>query len=195
MDKNTNIAKQRAEWLGTLKKITEKCFEREARLGDLCPQRYSPLDQKEKRESLKQIARLSKEISTQIQRLNRLEQGGGIGFGIVLGSQPDELMAVVLSLLVSARLDCAVGTQIRAVQDVINFTAIRNPATAAQVRSLFRSDSILYRLVVLGQRGFALDQYSCTIRESVMNRILAQPSDETEARCEAEVLVGRGDRR
>ena len=194
MDKNTHI-KKRDEWLGTLKKITENCFEREARLGDLCPQRYSPLDQKEKRESLKKIARLSKEISVQIQHLNRLEQGGGFGFSVVLGSQPDELMAVVLSLLVSARLDCAVGNQIRAVQDVINFTAIRNPATAAQVRSLFRSDSALFRLVVLGQRGFALDQFSCTIRESILNRILCQQPDDTEARCEAEVLVGRGDRR
>jgi hypothetical protein len=148
------------------------------------------LDQKAKRESLKAIALLSKEISIQIQHLHRLEQGGGIGFRVVLGSQPDELVAVVLALLVSARLDCAVGSQMRSVQDVINFTAIRNPVIAAQVRGMFRSDSVLYRLVVLGQRGFALDQCSCTLRESVLNRILAQPSDETEAKCEAEILLG-----
>jgi len=166
-----------------------RCFERESRLSDLCPQRYAPLDNKSKIESLKNVAGLSREISNQVIKLNQLEQKGGIGFSMVLGSQPDELVSVVMALLVSARLDCAVSHQIRNIQDLVGFTAARNPATADQVRSYFRSDSKLFPFVVLG-RGNALDLCSCTLRESIFNRILCRPSDEMETRCEAEVLLG-----
>ena len=186
---DNTIERRRAEWLGIIKKITEKCFERESRLSDLCPQRYAPMEQQEKQEALKAIASLSKEISFQIGKLNQVEQGGGIGFSAVLGSPPDRLVAVAMALLVSARLDCAAGHQIRNVQDVINYSSVRSPTICDQVRSLFRSDSILFPLVGIG-RGCALDFCSCTLRESVLNRILARPSDETELRCEAEYLLG-----
>jgi len=186
---NTNIDKRRSEWLKVIKQITERCFERESRLSDLCPQRYAPLDKEAKTVALKEIAGLSRDISADVERLNQVEQGGGIGFSVVLGSPPDGLVAVAMALLVSARLDCAAGHQIRNIQDVVNFTAVRSPTICDQVRSLFRSDSILYHLVGMG-RGVALDMCTCTLRESVLNRILARPSDETEMRCEAEYLLG-----
>ena len=184
------MEQRRAKWLSALKVLTEKCAEREARIYDMCPQRYSSLDGKDKKESLKAIARLSKEINAQVQRLNELEQNGEIGFSAVLGKQPDELTVVVLALLVSARLDANVAHLMRSVQDAINQSAVRDPSASLQTRNMFRSDGVLFPLVVLG-RSVCTDQASLTLRESVLNRILGLPIDQNEIRCDAEALVNR----
>lgn len=183
------IERRRNIWLGIIKAITEKCFEREARLGDLCPQRYSMVDKDNRRAALKAIATLTQEIASCGERLRQLERGGGIGFSVVFGRSPTSLEQVVLSLMTAARFDASAASQLRSVLDVINFAAVRDPSTADQVRCLYRSDSAVFPFFVLG-KGYTLDLCSCTLREKMLNRILARPADETEARCEAEALVG-----
>lgn len=180
---------QRREWMRIVKTVVEKCIEREARLCDLCPERYG--NATERRESLTAIAERSKEIESFLQKLSLVEAESGIGFSVVLGRQPDELEALALSLLVAARLDAAAAHHIRSVRDVVNQCACRNPLVALEARCLFRTDSPLYPLVALG-RGIVLDECPVSIREPVFNRIFGLPSDATEARCEAEILAGRG---
>ena len=133
---------------------------------------------------------MSREISGQVQKIKDIERDGGIGFANVLGRTPDELTTVVLCLLVAARLDSSAASQFRILADLMSKAAVRNPCVALQVRGMFRSESALARLVVLG-RGIVADECFITLRESVLNRILAQPSDALEARCEAEALVGK----
>lgn len=89
MDKIQDVEQRRSLWLATVKTITETCFQREAQLSDLCPQR-TPLDQDAKTLALKSIARLSREVSGQVQKLKDIERDGGIGFSVVLGQPPDE---------------------------------------------------------------------------------------------------------
>ncbi len=186
------VEKRLGAYLAVGKLVVEKCVEREARLVDVCPQRYASINGETKTTALRGIASLSKEISTLVERLNRLD-GEGIGFSVVLGKKPDELVAVVLCLLLSARLDGAAGDCVRTVQDAMNYAACRSSSVSLAARNMFRSDGVLFSLTALGMgRGYALDSCSVTLRESVLNRILHQPSDATEARCEAEILTGRG---
>ena len=191
MKKVNDLEQRRSLWLATGKQITEICFERESQLGDLCPQRTS-LDQKTKNQALRKISVLSKEISKKVETLADIERDQGFGFG-VLGHDPDELTVVVLSLLLAARLDASVARSIRTIQDVMDFTAVRNPSIALIVRNMFRSDGKLFQFISLG-RYIVLDELPVTLRESVFNRILGQPSDLVEARCEAESLVGNNKR-
>lgn len=187
MDKD--IEQQRSRWLKAVKRIVETCLKREAQLADICPQR-THLDKGTKWTALKSIAILSRDISAQVKRLAALETDGGVGFVNVLGHCPDELTAVVLSLLVAARLDSAAASQFRVLSDVMNAAAVRDPIVALQVRNMFRGRSELAPLVVLG-RGIAADECFVTLRESVFNKILNQSQDALEARCEAEALLGK----
>jgi hypothetical protein len=190
MDKKPDIQQQRSLWLGVAKQIVEKCFSREARLLDLCP-RYLDKDG-EKANALKAISGLTKEIGKKVQKLKDIERDGGmIGFTNVLGNTPeDEVTTVVLVLLVAARLDCSAAGQLRTLADLMNQAAVRNPVVALQVRGMFRPGTALFPLVVIG-RGICADECFVTLRESVFNRILAQPSDALEMRLEAEALVGK----
>ena len=190
MNKNQDIEQRRALWLATVKTITEKCFTREAKLADLCPQRLS-LDQETKAQALKSIARISREISIQVNTLTDIEKSGGLGFSVVLGHAPDELTSIVMCLLISARLDNSVTHLLRCVSDVMNQASVRNPSSSLRVRNMFRSDSEIFNFVGLG-RGIARDELSVSLRESILNRILSQPSDAIEVKCEAELLVGKG---
>lgn len=189
MEKIQDVEQRRSLWLGVAKQIVEKCFSREARLLDLCP-RYLDKDG-EKANALKAITGLTKEIGKKVQKLNEIERDGGIGFTNVLGHTPDdEVTTVVLCLLVAARLDCSAAGQLRTLADLMNQAAVRNPVVALQVRGMFRPGTALFPLVVLG-RGIVADECYVTLRESIFNRILAQPSDALEVRLEAEALVGK----
>jgi hypothetical protein len=188
MKKVDNIEQRRSQWLATGKQIVETCFAREAQLGDLCPQRANLL-QKDKNQALRKISILSKEISKKVEALAEIERDQGFGFSKVLGNNADELSVVVLSLLLCARLDASVARSIRVVQDVMDYTAVRNPSIALQVRKMFRSDGTMFPFVTMG-RNITLDELSVTLKESVLNRILGLPSDLVEARCEAEALLG-----
>jgi hypothetical protein len=185
--KKNEEEQRRSQWLATIKQITEKCFERESRLSDVCPQRTS-LDSNVKKQALKEIAMLSGEISKKVATLADIERDQGFGFG-VLGHAQEELTVVVLSLLFAARLDASVGRSIRSIQDVMDYASVRNPSIALNVRNLFRSDGKLFPFISLG-RYIVLDELTVTLRESVFNRIIGQPSDLVEQKCDAEALVG-----
>lgn len=189
MGNERSLEQQRRCWLVTAKLITFACLKREAGLSDLCPQR-THLDQETKRAALRSVAHQTREIKMLVKRLADLEEDGGVGFVNVLGKPPDELTAVVLCLLMAARLDSAAASQFRILADVMNAAAVRNPLVALQVRNMFRSGSELFSLVVLG-RCVNADEAFINLRESVFNKILALPSDALESRCEAEALVGK----
>ena len=190
MDQATE--KRRSKWMSVVKEIVQLAFQQEARLTDLCPQRYLPRDHSSKIAALKAIASLKKQISQQVRRLALLEVGGGFGFKILLGRTPTELEGIVLSLLTAARIDSSsAGHQVRGVGDVIGLVAVRDPDTALKIRCLFRGDGSLFPLISL-TRAAVLDDCGVTLSEKSLNRCLALgEDDETERFCMAFSLVGK----
>jgi hypothetical protein len=71
----------------------------------------------------------------------------------------------------------------------MDYASVRNPSIALNVRNMFRSDGKLFPFISLG-RYIVLDELTVTLRESVFNRIIGQPSDLVEQKCDAEALVG-----
>lgn len=192
MKKNQKIEQRRSLWMATVKKLTLLCFQQEGRLTDLCPQRYGDRDQETKADALKAIADISTQIRNEVNHLDEIEQGGGIGFGVLLGRKPAELESVVLTLLTAARIDgSSAGHSVRSVGDLVGLAAIRCPDKALTIRSMFRSDGSLYSVVVLS-RAVVLDEATVYLSEKSLNRTLGLVDDDTEKICMATSLVGAG---
>ena len=190
MSTTSALEKRRSDWLNVVKRITEQCFERESRLSDLCPQRYTPSVDELRIPALRDIAKVSEQISINVVRLNDLEQDADFGFSVLLGRKPSELESIVLCLLIAARVESAVSHHIRAVGDVVYQGSCRRPDVSLAIRCLFRSDGSIHSLVCLG-RSPVLDQCSVVLTEASVNRCLGLGEDQTQKLCQAEALVGR----
>ena len=153
-----------------------KGHERDALHRSLCPQVYGTDDEDKRKDTLKSIAKLSQSISIHAYNIGRLERGA-FGFTCILGTKPEEIETVSLSLMVTARLDPSANREVWSVGDVIGYTASRNLETAARVRALFRTDGSLFGLVNLSGVGVGLDERRVRLKEAILNVILAMPRD------------------
>lgn len=186
-----NQAKGRQEWLQTVKRgIVELAIERQSRLVDICPSRYTEKEQPERTEALKGIAFVSKEIDKAVQNLLDIEKDTAFGFAAILGRQPTPLEAVSLSLLLAARLEAELRHQIRTVGDVVSLVSVRDPETAVAARSLYRADGSLYPHCWLSHSA-TLDDFGCRMTEQALNKALGLPPDLTEVLAEVQAVGGR----
>ena len=174
MKNDTADTTARNERLKEISRITWLCCERDGFHRSLCP--AFKTDEKEKAETLKRIGYASKELKVHALQLNRLERNR-CGFSQVLGRNPTELEAVALSLLVAARLDANCAGSVGSVGDVVTLCASRRLDDAALVRSMFRADGSLNKLVVMAGTGMLLDERRAVLKESVFNRILGLTPD------------------
>lgn len=182
----------RREWLKAGKQVVECLMSIDAELNRICP-RLGGQTGKDRRDTLRNICRLSENIESETAKMSRLEGSGGFGFKAALGFDPygDGTLTATLILILLARADTNVARAAYAVSDICTLVARRDPEVAVMVRSYWREDGPLYRYCLIG-RAATLDESSIRMRESVWNSIMGLPAgDRTERLAEAEGLVGK----
>jgi len=170
-------AKTRVRWLELAKRITERCMNRRDKLSDLCPP-PTPTDS-ERKETLKAVCALNREIAKLADQMAEVEATVGIGTGAILKGAPENLVRIVVSMMTAARLSSEVNRELRHIEDVVELASGRDAEDAVAVRNLFRSDGLLRPHITVAY-GATLDESAVRLREASLNRILNQPRDESE---------------
>lgn len=176
--------RQRAKWLELAKKLTTACLSRQSKLNDLLPD-YN-ITANEKKETLKAICALNRDIGKLADEMASLEAGN---FGVVvIIEKPTLLMRITVTLMTIARLIPHVNHELGQVEDVVRLVVGSDPEDALAVRNLFRSDSPLRSHFHMAYVA-TLDESDVRLKESSLNRILAnKPGDGSEDWTEAVAL-------
>lgn len=184
---NDKTDKARVRWATLAKRITERLLLRHEKHEDLCQSHATPTPD-DKRQALKQICALNREISRLADDLGTVEAEAGLGTLALFGQDHGNLLRIVVALLATARFDRSVGRDARCVEDVLSLVGARDPEDCLAVRALFRDDSMLKRHINLSS-GVSLDDCGVKIKESSLNRLLGQNPDDSECMTDAVALT------
>jgi len=183
------VAKTHGRWAGLAKRIAELCIARRERLEELCPNHCS-FTADEKRDTLKAVCGLNKEIAQAADEMGNLESESSMGVSALLGQDPGPLVRTVLAVLTVARFAPAVSREARVIQDAVSLCGARDVDDSLAVRGLFRQDGLLYDHVAVSFH-VTLDESGVRLKESSLNRLLGQAPDDTEMATEAVAMTSR----
>jgi hypothetical protein len=171
------------EWLELAKKLATACLERQDKLRDLAP--GSRLDDDERKQTLKAICKLNRDIGKLADDMAALESGD-FGVTAILDS-PTRFQRITVSLMTVARLVGDVGRELREVENLVDTVSGMDMEDALSVRNLFRDDSPLRSHIHIAYSQ-TLDESDVRLRESSLNRILGNSPDKSEWMTEAAAL-------
>lgn len=183
------ISKQRSEWTRLARGITEKLLERNERIEhDLAP--GSLLDDDDRRNALKFICRMNRDINSLCEKMSALERTTKVGTKALLNRNPEHLMRIVVALLATARFDRQAEREARCVGDIVEIVGAKDSDDCLAVRSMFRDDSVLRPHLSISYRQ-TLDASSVCLKESSLNKLLAQKTDQSEKVTDAISMVNK----
>jgi hypothetical protein len=189
-----NLDQKRVNWLDLAKQITLKAVERDSvYTHDLCPNSYKP-DEKEKKEALKRVSDLTRDLNTLTSRMQILERDGTIGAKLLLNTEPDDIVRSVLAAMVTVKFSAEAARNLKRVGDYLDLLGNRDPERCLAIRMLFREDDgILFKHIHIYP---AQDLSDCraSLRERDFNRILGLKPDPSERLCEAAALTEKWSR-
>jgi hypothetical protein len=189
MKMNEKTNKDRTAWAGLAKRMTERLLERQEKLNDLCPNN-SLCTGDDRRQALKAVCNLNKDIAKLADEMAALEQESRVGTKAMLGKDPGTLVRTVVALMATARFSPEVGRDARSVDDIVGLVGARDPEDSLAVRSLFREDRVLHPHINISY-GPTLDESGVRFKESSLNRLLSQSPDDSEKMTDAICLTNR----
>jgi hypothetical protein len=178
----TDLEQRRSDWLKEAKKLVMAVLSRQAALEDACPQFQSDDD---RQEALKRAAVANEQITAHCERLHEIETSGAPLLGAAAcGITGNEILRVAFTLMVMARLGDDLSRQTRDVASIVDLAGSRDPDTALEIRSAFRSDTGILRPLVEMRLALTLDECDITIKERIFNAALGMRVDAEMEACD-----------
>jgi len=187
MRKNeNNQASRRTRWLELAKDLTTACLTRQDKLRDLAPD--SRLDDSERKQTLKAICKLNRDIGKTVEDMTALESDD---FGVAaIVNDPTQLERITVALMAVARLVGDVGRELSRVENLVDVVGGMDMEDTLALRSLFRDDSRLRQHIHI-HYAETLDESEVRLKESSLNRILGDKPDTSERMTEVAALSSK----
>ncbi|MCF7855796.1 MAG: hypothetical protein K9N51_13425 [Candidatus Pacebacteria bacterium] len=174
--KTTDIILRRSRWLKLAKSLTLLTIKRNSLIHQACPDGF--LEGDDQRKNKDAIDKTAKAIHQTLTTMANVEEGEpNIGAYAVLDAPVPLPIHHALVLMATSRLSGDTDREFRDVSDFMDAVSARNPDTAIEVRSAFRHDGQLGPLVTMRVRDESIDTYRPTLREEILNQMLAIKPD------------------
>jgi len=155
------------------------------------------MEEDERTEVLKKIARETSEIDRLSQEIRDVESASPVPIGVkaIYGDRlmPDHLRCALIVMAMS-RISDDLSSDTKRVCSLVSLCAGRDPETALEVREAFQFGGLL-RKVSMVKLSKVVDCHEVTLRESAFNQVLGnEPTSETLALEESQAWEGRRSR-
>jgi len=178
MISKSDITQKQTDWLNGIKELILMIVEQDMLIRKCCPLDMD-INAKERSETLREIAQISKAVSQKVKVIRKLESSR-LGITALLPKIfIDEETCIVLYCAFATRLDSRVAKEFRTVADYVTYIAARDPVKAVYIRSLFRYDSPVGKFFARRISEVVLDERCVYLREPFFNKAIGFGSDVT----------------